>query len=174
MAETSYVISKALVENGMIISFEYRKQSGERKPYTVIVVDKGFDDKMHALSTTEISPHSLGGSLGVISSKRMKEARGLDIPLIQNMLESGITTGYRTFILQNIDKVFVIKWPFDKNIWDVTTPLDIPKSAIDAQKDIDYAETGNEAALQQPDDIIVQQLKQKLQQNFTEGEDNEN
>ena len=173
MAETSYVISKALVENGMIISFEYKKQNGERKPYTVIVVDKGFDDKLHALSTTEISPDSLGGSMGVMSSKRMKEARGLDIPLIQNMLESGITTGYRTFILQNIDKVSVIKWPFNKNMWDVSTPIDIPKSVIDAQKDIDYAETGNEEALHQTDDVIVQQLKQKLQQNFTEGEDNE-
>ena len=169
----TYVISKALLENGMIIDFEYRRKDGNRRSYTVIVVDKGFDHKMHAISAAEVSPQQLGSSLGVASSKRMKEARGLDIPVIQN-IESAGTQGYRTFILQNVEKVEVHKYPFPKNIWDVQESIDIPKTAIEGQKTMDMIESGNEEAMNQPDDVIVQKIKQKLQQDFIEGEDNEN
>ena len=172
-AQSKYVISKALVENGMIIDFEYRKKDGNRKSYTVIVVDKGFDHKMHAITAAEVNPHSLGPQLGVASSKRMKEARGLDIPVIQN-IESAGNEGYRTFILQNIEKVEVHKWPFPKSIWDVQESIDIPKTAIEGQKTMDMIEHGNEEAMDQPDDVIVQRIKQKLQQDFVEGDDNEN
>tara|TARA_R100000152_G_C6735583_1_gene159797 strand:+ start:40 stop:564 length:525 start_codon:yes stop_codon:yes gene_type:complete len=173
MADKNYVISKALIEDGMIIQFLYKKVNGQRKSYTVTVVDKGFDGKMHALSASEINPGQLGPSLGVMSSKRMKEARGLDIPVIQNIQNAGITQGYRTFILQNMDKISVIKWPFPANVWDVSTPVDIPKTAIEGQKTMDLIQTGNEEAMNQPDDIIVQKIKQKLQQDFIEGENNE-
>jgi len=172
MAQNQYVISKALLENGMIITFEYKKKDGTRSNYQTIIVDKSFDHKMHALSTKETSPNSIGGSLGVISSKRIKESRGLDIPIIQNM-ESAGTAGYRTFILSKMDKVEVIKWPFPKNIWDVSTPTDIPKTAIEGQKTMDMIESGNEEAMNQPDDVIVQKIKERLQRDFGEGADGE-
>jgi hypothetical protein len=174
MPNKEYVISKALIENGMIISFVYKKLDGTRKPYTVTVVDKGFGGHLHALSAHESNPHELGGSLGVVSSKRIQEARGLDIPIIQNIKDAGITDGYRTFILQQMDKINVIKWPFPKNIWDVSTPTDIPQTAIEGQKTMDMIEQGDEEAMNQPDDIIIQKIKQRLQQDFIEGEDNEN
>ncbi len=174
MAIKDYVISKALIENGMIIQFLYKKVNGQRKSYTVTVLDKGFDGKMHALNANQMNPGQLGPQLGVVSSKRMKEARGLDIPVIQNIKDSGITEGYRTFILQNMDKIAVLKWPFSPNIWDVSTPVDIPKTAVEGQKTMDLIETGNEEAMNQPDDVIVQKIKQKLQQDFIEGEVDEN
>ena len=73
-----------------------------------------------------------------------------------------------------MDKVSVIKWPFSKNIWDVTTPLDIPKSAIEGQKTMDMIQSGEESAMDQPDDVIVQKIKQKLQEDFGEAADDEN
>tara|TARA_R100000008_G_C3569565_1_gene161210 strand:+ start:902 stop:1408 length:507 start_codon:yes stop_codon:yes gene_type:complete len=160
-----YTLAKASIENGMIISFNYKKKDGTRKQYTVIVIDSSYNGKLHALHAGIVSPGELGPSLGVMSSNRIKRARGLDIPVIQNIESAPQEEGYRTFILQNINKVEVVKYPFPKSIWDVSSELHIPTEAIKGQKALNVLEHG-EGAEQVEDDVIVQQIKEKLQQEF--------
>tara|TARA_R100001082_G_scaffold102369_1_gene72419 strand:+ start:20 stop:523 length:504 start_codon:yes stop_codon:yes gene_type:complete len=160
-----YTLAKASIENGMVVSFNYKKKNGTRNEYTVIVLDKNYNGKLHALHAGIVSAGNLGSSLGVKSSNRIKRARGLDIPVIQNIESAAQDDGYRTFILQNINKVEVIKWPFPKNIWDVSSELHIPTEAVDGQRALNVLEHG-EVAEEMEDDVIVQQIKDKLQDEF--------
>lgn len=166
-----YVLNKNYIENGMIIKFSYKKVSGEKKDYMVIVVDRNHDGKMHAINAYEVSPSSLAG-LGIKTSERLKRARNLDIPIIENMDQAG-TQAYRTFLVGNINDVVVVEWPFPKPQIDATKEIDIPKKAIEGQKTIEVAQAGDptdesieQEVRSQPDDVIVQKIKQKLKDDF--------
>ena len=100
-----HVLNKNYIEAGMIIRFNYIKVNGQEKEYTVVVVDKNHQGKMHAISTNEVNPSSLA-SLGIVTSQRLQRARGIDIPIIQNMESAGYG-GYRTFIVGKIGKTVV-------------------------------------------------------------------
>ena len=172
MAEPKeHVLNKNYIESGMIIKFSYKKVNGQKKDYMVIVVDKNHDGKMHAINAHEVSPGSLAG-LGVKTSERLKRARNIDLPIIENMDRAG-TQGYRTFIVGNINDVIAIEWPFPKPQVDATKELDIPKKAIEGQKTIEAVQAGDpvdesieQEVRQQSDDVIVQKIKQKLKDDF--------
>tara|TARA_R100000234_G_scaffold115976_2_gene92492 strand:+ start:11795 stop:12334 length:540 start_codon:yes stop_codon:yes gene_type:complete len=166
-----YVLNVNYIEPGMIIKFNYKKVNGQKKNYFVVVVDKNHNGKMHAINAHEVSIEQLA-QLGVKTSERLKRARNLDIPIIENMDRAG-TEGYRTFLVGNINDVMVLKYPFPQQQIDATKELDIPKSAIEGQKTIEAVEAGgpmDEAIEQevrsQPDDVIVQKIKQKLKEKF--------
>jgi len=110
--------------------------------------------------------------LGVKTSERLKRARNIDLPIIENMDRAG-TQGYRTFIVGNINDVIAIEWPFPKPQVDATKELDIPKKAIEGQKTIEAVQAGDpvdesieQEVRQQSDDVIVQKIKQKLKDDF--------
>ena len=166
-----YVLNKNYIEDGMIIKFSYKKVNGQKKDYYVTVVDKSHDGKMHAINAYEVSPSSLAG-LGIKTSQRLKRARGLDIPIIENMDRAG-TQGYRTFIVGNMNDVVVLEYPFPKPQVDATKELDIPKKAVEGQKTIEAAQAGDpvDESIEQevrstPDDVIIQKIKQKLKDDF--------
>ena len=172
MAEPKeHVLNKNYIEDGMIIKFSYKKVNGQKKDYMVIVVDKNHDGKMHAINAHEVNPGSLA-QLGVKTSERLKRARNIDLPIIENMDQAG-TQGYRTFIVGNINDVIAVEWPFPKPQVDATKELDIPKKAIEGQKTIEAVQAGNpvdesieQEVRSQPDDVIVQKIKQKLKDDF--------
>ncbi len=172
MAEPKeHVLNKNYIEDGMIIKFSYKKVNGQKKDYMVIVVDKNHDGKMHAINAHEVSPGSLA-QLGVKTSERLKRARNIDLPIIENMDRAG-TQGYRTFIIGNINDVIAVEWPFPKPQVDATKELEIPKKAIEGQKTIEAVQAGNpvdesieQEVRSQPDDVIVQKIKQKLKDDF--------
>lgn len=166
-----HVLNINYIEPGMIIKFNYKKVNGQKKDYYVIVIDKNFDGKMHALNAHEVSPSSLAG-LGIITSDRLKRARGIDIPVIENMDRAGYS-GYRTFIVANMNDVVAVEYPFPKPQIDATKELEIPKKAIEGQKTIETIKSGDpvdesieQEVRQQPDDVIVQKIKQKLKDDF--------
>ena len=166
-----YVLNVNYIEPGMIIKCKYKKVNGQKKDYMVIVVDKNHDGKMHAINAYDVSPDSLAG-LGIKTSERLKKARRLDIPIIENMEQAG-TQGYRTFLVGNINDVFVVHWPFPKHQIDAAKEIDIPKRAIEGQKTIEAIEGGGaideqaeQEARSQPDDVIVQKIKRQMKDKF--------
>ncbi len=165
-----HVLNINYVEPGMIIKFKYKKVNGQKKDYFVIVIDKNFDGKMHAINAHEVPPGSLAG-LGIKTSDRLKRARGIDIPIIENMERAG-HSGYRTFVVANMNEVVVLEWPFPKPQVDATKEIDIPKKAIEGQKTIETIqadpvdESVEQEVRQQSDDVIVQKIKQKLKDDF--------
>ncbi len=174
-----HTLAKAYIEDGMIVKFTYKKVNGQEREYTVIVVDKNHNGKLHGLNAQEVSPSSLAG-LGLVTSKRMKEARGLDIPIVQNMDQAG-TDGYRTFIFGNIQRCVVLEWPFPAQQVQAAEELEIPKKAIEGMKTIEVAQAGDpvDETIEQevrgtPDDVIVQKIKRKFQEKFGEEKRDEN
>ena len=175
-----HVLNKNYIESGMILKFNYTKVSGEKKEYTVIVVDKNHQGKMHAINAEQVSPSSLAG-MGIVTSQRLQRARGINIPIIQNMESAGFN-GYRTFIVGNIGKCVVLEWPFPAQQIQAAEELDIPKSSIEAMETFEVIknvtdvedESQEQEIRQQNDDVIVRQLKQKLQDKFIEGKQDEN
>ena len=165
------VLNINYIEPGMIIKFNYKKVNGQKKDYYVIVIDKNYDGKMHALNAYEVNPGSLA-NLGIKTSDRLKRARGIDIPIIENIEQSG-HRGYRTFIVANMNDVVALEYPFPKPQIDATKELDIPKKAIEGMKTIETAQAGDpvdesveQEVRQQPDDVIVQKIKDKLRDDF--------
>ena len=170
-----YVLNKNYIEPGMIIRFNYKKVNGQKKDYYVIVVDKNHDGKMHAINAHEVNPGSLT-QMGITISERIKRARNIEIPVIQNMDQVG-THGYRTFIVGNINDVFVIDYPFPKPAMDPQEAVDIPKRAIEGQKTIEAIEAGGvidesieQDVRSQPDDVIVQKIKKQMKDKFNSEE----
>ncbi len=166
-----YALNRNYIEDGMVIKFNYKKVNGQKKDYMVIVVDRNHNGKMHAINAYEVNPGSLAG-LGVKTSERLKRARNLDIPIIENVDRAG-TQGYRTFIVGNMNDVVVVEWPFPKPQVDATKELDIPKKAIEGQKTIEAVQAGatfdeeiEQEVRGQSDDVIVQRIKQKLKDDF--------
>ena len=166
-----YVLNRNYIEPGMIIKFNYKKVNGQKKDYYVIVVDKNHDGKMHAINAYEVDPGSLV-SMGVTISERIKRARNLEIPIIQNVDRIG-TQGYRTFIVGNINDVFVLDYPFPKQAMTPEEAVDIPKRAIEGQKTIEAVEAGaamdetiEQEVRSQPDDVIVQKIKKQMKDKF--------
>lgn len=166
-----YVLNINYIEPGMIIKFNYKKVNGQKKQYFVVVIDKNHDGKMHAINANEVPVQQLA-QLGVKTSERLKKARNLDIPIIENMDQAG-TQGYRTFLVGNINDVNVLKWPFPQQQVDATKEIDIPKSAIEGQKTIEAVQAGGpvdesieQEVRSQPDDVIVQKIKEKLKDKF--------
>jgi len=166
-----HVLNINYVEPGMIIKFKYKKVNGQKKDYYVIVIDKNHDGKMHAINAHEVSPNSLAG-YGIKTSDRLKRARGIDIPIIENIEQVGYQ-GYRTFIVSNMNDVVVVEYPFPKPQIDATKELDIPKKAIEGQKTIETIQAGNpvdesieQEVRGQEDDVIVQKIKKKLKEDF--------
>tara|TARA_R100000458_G_scaffold59684_1_gene71140 strand:- start:1405 stop:1935 length:531 start_codon:yes stop_codon:yes gene_type:complete len=166
-----HVLNVNYIEAGMIIRFNYKKVNGQKRDYMVVVVDKNHDGKMHAINAREVSPEQLAQG-GVKISERLKRARNIEIPIIENM-EHAPTQGYRTFIVGNINDVFAIEWPFPKPQIDATKDLDIPKSAIEGQKTIEAVKAGgavDEQVEQEVratnDDVIVQKIKEQMKDKF--------
>jgi hypothetical protein len=130
--ESTVVITKNLLEKGMIIQSRYKNLAGKSKDYMFVVLNKSFEGKVHLLSLNEMSPvqlNNLARKTGVRWIPKY-EKRGLDFEKLimkesssrfyhKNLakgMDRDFNNSYRTFFADKLTGVKLVDYLFDEDI----------------------------------------------------------
>tara|TARA_R110000822_G_scaffold158483_4_gene298018 strand:- start:111 stop:560 length:450 start_codon:yes stop_codon:yes gene_type:complete len=130
--ESTIIISKGVLEKGMIIQGRYKNLAGKTKEYMFVVLNKSFKGKVHLLSLNDMSPtqlNNLARSTGVRWIPKY-EKRGLDFEKLimkesssrfyhkklAKGMDKDFNNSYRTFFAKKLTGVKLVDYLFDEDI----------------------------------------------------------
>jgi len=129
------IITQSQLEKGMIIQSRYTNLDNKSNNYMFVVLNGGFDGKIHLLSLNEMTSKQLNDMArrtGIRMIPRFQK-RGLDFEklvmnessrrfyhrkLAKNM-DKMYNNSYRTFFTNKLRSVFLVDYRFDKDIEDM-------------------------------------------------------
>jgi len=124
-------ISKSGLEKGMIISCRYTNKEGVSKEQMLVILNPGYEGKLHALSLSQFGTRKLNSLAEMIGVRVIPkyQSRGLEIPkMVMNAsskrfygaflkdAKTEYNDGYRTYFLNKLTTTYVIDYKFDEKV----------------------------------------------------------
>lgn len=130
--ESSILISQRMLEKGMIVQARYKNLDKKTKEYMFVVLNRGYQGKVHLLSLNDMSPtqlNNLARQTGVRWIPKF-DKRGLDFEKLvikessnrfyhrklAKGMDKDFNNSYRTFFANKLTGVKLIDYLFDEDI----------------------------------------------------------
>jgi hypothetical protein len=130
--ESSILISKRMLEKGMIVQARYKNLDKKTKEYMFVVLNRGYQGKVHLLSLNDMSPAQLNNLARMTGVRWIPkfDKRGLDFEkLVINEssnrfyhrklakgMDKDYNNSYRTFFEKQLTGLKLIDYLFDEDI----------------------------------------------------------
>tara|TARA_B100000424_G_scaffold262525_1_gene248642 strand:- start:907 stop:1344 length:438 start_codon:yes stop_codon:yes gene_type:complete len=124
-------VSTSGLEKGMIVSCRYTNKKGRSKSLFILILNPGYEGKVHAITLEKFSPKDLNGLAGKVGVRLIPKfsVRGLNFPKLEMIQSSRRFYGsflrnirdkyddcYRTYFTNKLTTTFVVDYKFDEDI----------------------------------------------------------